>query len=44
MFPFRLPENTTAPTQEPVAPAVAETPGAAPVMTPAPRALEPLDA
>lgn len=43
MFPFRLPENTTAPTPEPVAPVAVETP-VAPVLTEAPRALEPLDA
>ena len=43
MFPFRLPENTTAPTQEPVAPVAVET-SVAPVLTEAPRALEPLDA
>lgn len=43
MFPFRLPENTAAPTPELVVPVVAETP-VAPVLTDAPRALEPLDA
>jgi len=43
MFPFRLPENTAAPTPEPVAPVAVETP-VVPVLTPAPRALEPLEA